>query len=230
MNCRRIQELIPLFVEDDLDLRRGNLVSDHLESCDTCRHVLSEFKVSQSWLKSYVPREFDAAYFEQIEKEVWAGIEDAGKLAIRERIMRRFWSVRFPIPVAALLIVVTGVALFLLRSGARDGRTIDEIATVEGAGGEPDVPSVPPRGPTALVDPRRGAPVRKMSSKTSHRVHSAEAGLARIIGSPNPIASGFEEPGEVSSDSNERDHLRIYIQTNDPNVRIIWLFPKSDGD
>jgi hypothetical protein len=226
MDCRRTQELIPLFVGYDLDPRKGNLVSDHVKCCQACRQVLSEFKESQSLLKSYVPREFDAAYFEQIKKAVLAGIEDAGKLPVLERMMRRLWSVRLPIAVGALLIVVTGVALILLRSGARDGRTKDKIVVVDGAGGKPDVPSVPARGPTALVDRRRGAPVRKISGKTAHRVHPAEAGLARIIGSPNPIAPGFEEPGEVSSDSNQRDQLRIYIQTNDPNIRIIWFVPK----
>ena len=232
MDCRRIQELIPLLVEDDLDQRRGNLIAVHLKSCDECRHVLSEFKESQSWLKSYVPREFDAAYFEQIEKAVWAaGIEDAGKLPVLERMMRRLWSVRLPIAVGALLIVVTGVAFVLSRSGASDSRTKDKSVAVDKASGKPNILSVPARGVTTLPDRRRGAPVRKMSGKFAHRVYPAEAKLAPIIGSPNPIASGFEEPGEVSSDSNEREQLRIYIQTDDPNIRIIWIVPKSDdGD
>jgi hypothetical protein len=231
MDCRRTQELIPLFVGYDLDPRKGNLVSDHVKCCQACRQVLSEFKESQSLLKSYVPREFDAAYFEQIEKAVLAGIEDAGKLPVLERMMRRLWSVRLPIAVGALLIVVTGVAFVLSRSGASDSRTKDKSVAVDKASGKPNILSVPARGVTTLPDHQRAAPARKISYKTSHRASPVGTAIARVIGSPNPIASGFEEPGEVSSDSNEREQLRIYIQTDDPNIRIIWIVPKSDdGD
>jgi hypothetical protein len=231
MDCRRTQELIPLFVGDDLDPHKGNLVSDHLKCCHACRQVLSEFKESQSWLKSYVPREFDAAYFEQIEHALWAGIEDPGKLPVQERMMRRLWSVRLPIAVGALLIVVTGVAFVLLRAGAKDGLPNGRVIAVDAGGNKPDVPPIRPLGPTLQMDHPRAARAGKMSGKTAHMVHPAEAGLAPIIGSPSPIASGFEEPREVSSDSNEREQLRIYIQTDDPNIRIIWIVPKSDdGD
>jgi hypothetical protein len=118
-----------------------------------------------------------------------------------------------------------------LRSGGKDGLPNDRAVAVDGAGKKPDVQSARPLGPTVRMDHQRAAPARKISYKTSHRASPVGTAIAPIIGSPNPIASGFEEPGEVSSDSNERDQLRIYIQTDDPNIRIIWIVPKSDdGD
>src|SRR5215469_6109400 len=99
MNCKRIQELIPLFVESDLDSRREKLVSDHVMRCELCRHVVSEFRESQSWLQSYVPREFDRAYFQSIGEEVWARIEEEDEASIGERIVSRFRSVQLPIAV-----------------------------------------------------------------------------------------------------------------------------------
>src|SRR5262249_36946449 len=125
MNCRRIQELIPLFIEDDLDSRPEKLLLDHVRSCEVCRHLVDEFRQRQGWLKAAVPREFDAAYFENVESRVWAGIDDRGKPSAWDRITGRLWTVQLPIAVGALLVLVTGITFFFVRSLPERGQSND---------------------------------------------------------------------------------------------------------
>jgi len=231
MNCRRIQELIPLFVEDDLDSLQKQLVSDHLKSCEICRLLVDDFRESQGWLKSYVPREFDGSYFESIGRQVRAGIGEGVKPSSRDRIIGRFWRLQLPIAVGALLVLVTLITFFFLRSRPEHGLSNDMAVEQEKADKSPGVPGRstatggPPAGPGVMADLPRPGRTRRPSEKASPRAQQ-EAEIALQSDASNPHSFDFEETQEPAGDSKEPFQLTIYIQTNDPNIRIIWLVPK----
>src|SRR5215470_13649374 len=109
MDCRRIEDLIPLFVEDDLEARQRSLVSGHLKSCGSCTVVAREYSESQRWLRQYVPREFDASFFEEIGKQVRARAGETSATTMRDRILSRFWSAQLAVAAAALLVLLCGI-------------------------------------------------------------------------------------------------------------------------
>jgi len=61
MNCRRVEKLIPLYVEGDLASGIADRLASHLEWCGRCNWLADEYKESQSWLRSSEPPEFDEA-------------------------------------------------------------------------------------------------------------------------------------------------------------------------
>src|SRR5689334_16498132 len=61
MNCRRIEELIPLFVGDDLDNDERVLVASHAANCASCRVSIERYEESRDWLASSDIPELDEA-------------------------------------------------------------------------------------------------------------------------------------------------------------------------
>src|ERR1044071_3177162 len=75
MNCRRIEEMIPLYVEGDLEVDLAESVSAHLKSCEGCSRLAGGFNASQEGLRSYTPPAFDSAFFDGLRNGVLARIE-----------------------------------------------------------------------------------------------------------------------------------------------------------
>ena len=61
MNCRRIEELIPLYVEGDLETGKADAVLTHTQACAHCNQIIAEYKASQDWLRSGDVPDFDDA-------------------------------------------------------------------------------------------------------------------------------------------------------------------------
>jgi len=230
-----MEDLIPLFVEDDLKARQRSLVSDHLKSCGSCAVVAREYRESQRWLRQYVPREFDASFFEEIGKQVRARVGETSATTMRDRILSRFWSAQLAVAGAALLVLLCGIGFLILRRGATEGGQGGALPTARSAEdvrtSKDDIAKSSRR---QLDQTPATVPIQRASHWRAHKTAvRAPAGLmtASDIRSLIPASLGFEDAETAPADSKEPQLLRIYIQTSDPNVRIIWLVPKPvDGD
>ncbi|HYE75853.1 MAG TPA: zf-HC2 domain-containing protein, partial [Blastocatellia bacterium] len=75
MNCQRVEQLLPLFVEGDLKNKQVASVSLHLAGCENCKLLAEDFKQSQQWLRSSLPLEFDEGFFDGLRNSVHREIQ-----------------------------------------------------------------------------------------------------------------------------------------------------------
>jgi len=235
MKCRRIEELIPLFVEDDLEPRRKDLVSDHLKSCPSCEVLAREFGESQRWLRRYVPRDFDASFFDEMGKEVRAHLAEASGPSVRERIFGRFWGAQFAFAVGVLLVLLSGTALLISRTGPRaNGLSV----TLAGSDRPAEDGSAPTDNPPGTLTPQQldqkpvTLPIQKLSPGRAHKsAPRTQVDAASAVDMLPSIPWEFDRVETVQGALEAPEPIRIYIQTSDPNIRIIWLVSKPvDGD
>jgi Putative zinc-finger len=231
MNCRRIQGLIPLYVEGDLNTGKAARVRSHLEECSECARVSSEYRASQQWLRSYTPPDFEADFFDGLRRGVLREIE-AGR-------SRRPWFSLFdprlalkPASLALASLVVVGASIGLALY-VHPGMKNEEVPLyLRGDAGAVQVPGLDNRAPSdidwGLPDPKPRSPRRapkRGAARDFERVGEGRAALATLGESPSPepftpTGMGGEAPGKV---------LRIELQTGDPNIRIIWFAPSESN-
>jgi hypothetical protein len=231
MNCRRVQKLLPLYVEDDLRPALANRVAAHLEWCGKCNWLADEYKESQGWLRASTPPEFDNALLDSVKNGALAQIAASNQRPSRWASVALHSNRRqvFALSAAALVIVATFV-IYVYQSRRRDAGRIESVQ------GVPDHPPQIDRSParniapeTALaadLPPQRWVPNRtRLSLKRFARaVRSAEKEKLEVARSEAPRQPNAARPN-LASDS--KDMLRIEIQTSDPLIRIIWFAPRE---
>ena len=243
MNCRRIEEIIPLYVEGDLEIDRAELVSAHLKSCDACSRLAGGFNASQEWLRSYVPPAFDSAFFDGLRNGVLARIDNEKARPSFFQLIAARWRWEAVLTAAALMVAIGGLIFYAYHRGP--GTTNREIVRVQTP---PEVPAH--HGPEnhGDEDPQRvaqAAPKHRHSSLRDAVAKAIEpADPESIFGLPweieNSTASEVEGNSVTQADSTQTETqpseeveptresmTRIEIQTSDPTIRIIWFAPNN---
>jgi len=231
MNCRRVEKLMPLFVEDDLQPALATRIASHLEWCGKCNWLADDYKESQSWLRASTPPEFDRALLDSVKNGALAQIVASKQRPSRWAAFAEHWNRRQVFALsAAALIIVGALVIYVYQTRVRDSRNIEaetkvvtEVPEVNREGNSRDSAepapeaSFPPRrfvqkkpGHSASGFARAGVPAE------NHQLEVAQS-LSRV----QPAATGD------NSSSDSKDMLRIEIQTSDPLIRIIWFAPRE---
>ena len=242
MNCRRIEEMIPLYVEGDLEADRAELVSAHLKSCLACSRLAGGFDESQEWLRSYTPPAFDSSFFNGLKNGVLARIEDEKARPSFFQLMIARWRWNAALTAAALLLIIGGIVFYAYQ---RSPGAIDRQV----AGHDPQPTEVP--APQERDEPRKEEPQRFAGpTQRPHRTIREVVAKAVEPARPELVLSGvFTDPasedasGPVVEDAAVSESqvetqtsvkvtypvseslTRIEIQTSDPTIRIIWFAP-----
>lgn len=235
MNCRRVEKMIPLFVEGDLESRSSDRIASHLEWCGRCNWLADEYKESQSWLRSSEPPVFDDAFLTDLKRDVVKGVSNTRPsfLASFLGLWTQQWNRRQVLALGAALMIIFGVlVLYVYRTRVNDGSAVRELAR-ETQGDDKNNPSPPKL--TLGTKPAPGA-----SSEGRHRSRVRSLASARTVEPPLLSgvnkSSGTENPDKPEKEDKQmipdatfdsREMLRIEIQTSDPNIRIIWFAPKE---
>ena len=234
MNCRRIEELIPLYVGGDVDRRLSGEVQSHLKTCGGCAELAAEYEASRNWL-SGAPPEFDEALLADVKRGVMRELENAKPQAglfelMSETIARTLLR---PAVAAGLLLVVFGALTFWLyaeRPGSKpptqavvpeDRVAPERVARDSNRDTTPRAKEQPQR--TGVNHHPRAVGVSSNRRQRSIGV-TAEQAITKIAEATNEAQS----PSAVAVDSDGM--LRIEIQTVDPNIRIIWFAPREIDD
>ena len=229
MNCRRIEKLIPLYVEGDLQTSEAERVIAHSESCSKCRALIGEFEASQQWLRSHRPPEFEDALFDSITRGVMKEIDRKKPFAFLNFFARQSMSYRVSWAMAALLLIFTALAFyFYSRPNAVSNR--DKLA-IESPAPESNPKDVKP-APGAVTDKSpRG--FRRLPNKAASRSllgasrkpeRASRPRSEAIIARERKRDSAGARPG---AEAKTVEMMRIEFQTSDPNIRIIWLSPEE---
>ena len=217
MNCRRTQDLIPLFIEGDLKTAKAGPVLSHLDRCPECAQIASEYRASQQWLKSYAPPDFEEEFFDGLRggvlRELGASPSSKPRFDLR--------LILSPASFALASVVVLGLCLGLAMY-AYSNRGDEIPPYLRGDAGLPQVPGLDARAPSDIewklpaAGPRVGRP-RHPGRRAAPGVISR--GEGRSLEPVDPVAVEAEP---------SRKALRIELQTGDPNIRIIWFAPGED--
>jgi putative zinc finger protein len=232
MNCRRVEELIPLYAGGDIDRRLTGEVQAHLKKCGGCAQLTAEFEASNNWLAGATP-ELDEAVLADMKRGVMRGLQTVKPRPGWFELMSGTIAgiLLRPAVAAALLLIVFG-ALTLWVLVGRKASTLpteakgppdqlvapEQLATEQDDGNSPNVKPKERRigydhhlRVVRFSNPQR----RKPRAGGSEQVTTQTANLQHEPQSPSlrPVASGRM--------------LRIEIQTGDPTIRIIWFAPEE---
>ena len=244
MNCRRIEKLIPLYVEGDLEGDEAAAVLAHAETCGNCRELVAGYEASQRWLRSHTPPDFDDALFDAVKRGVMKEIDEQAK---RPSLFGFFADHLTPrlvfVATAALLIIFVALTVRFYSGKSTAVPNPSDLAETA-----PAPPVAPPPGdlekaPIAILtdhDRNRkkrvsSAPVKKSLmalNRNDMRAHPPEPEMfvaQEKIELPE-VMWNTETNSELNSEANAKEMLemlRIEFQTSDPNIRIIWLSHKE---
>jgi hypothetical protein len=207
MTCSSIQPLLPLYVEDDLPSRKTARVRQHVEGCLACRRLTDQYRQSQHWLRAAATPTIPGAELEELRRAVWRRLETAPRPAPLWLVLERGWAAlrrwasQPVVAVAAVGLVVVGSVGMTRVGGLGGSRLGAQLA-------EPEL-SLEPPGDDNGADDRE------------------DAELLLASATPEELAEGSETGEAEPSDESVADKMRIEIQTQDPNVRIIWFTPPA---
>ncbi|HKP86966.1 MAG TPA: zf-HC2 domain-containing protein [Blastocatellia bacterium] len=218
MNCRRIEKLIPLYVEGDLGTDEASRVLAHSKTCCKCQELISEYEASQEWLRSPGPPEFEDALFDDITRGVMKEINQRRRSSLMEFFAPRGTLYRAYAAAAALLIIFAALAFYFYPGKPDDSPQRDRIAS------GPPAPDVGP----APEDVKQAPGAIHVGSRRRFKRHARER-ISRPQ-SDNVVArerkNELAEPA-TGAETKTVEMMRIEFQTNDPNIRIIWLSPEE---
>lgn len=242
MNCRRVEKLIPLYVEGDLKSRVSDPVASHLEWCGRCNWLADEFRESQNWLRSSELPDFDEAFLDNFKADALKLIaETNSKPSLLSSLMQQ-WNRRQVFALSTAILIIAGVFVFYVYQAGTNARLQVAETTV----------TTEPEG-TPAPEPQRAADkghdsrmATGAASRAPHRMKTPTSAKERTdislvptqtIESSLPTQmSRLQGPGFASSEPASElpkssddlpPMLRIEMQTSDPNIRIIWFAPRE---
>jgi len=236
MNCKRIKQLLPLYVGGDLKSSLANRIASHLEWCGRCNWLADDFRESQSWIRSYQSPVFDEAFVGDLKQSVLEGVAETRSRASLLPSWIGQWNRRQVLALSATCFVVAGMlALYVYQSRVKlNSAIVSRISNPEASietKGKPgtvtkEAPGASFKGAQGLVRRRHSFEPRTddVEIASRHLEPPRPGPVEEVPASANAIEQ-MDNSSDVPADS--RDMLRIEIQTSDPNIRIIWFSPKE---
>jgi len=233
MNCTQVDKLLPLYAGQDLDDRREQAIAAHLESCEACASAFAEYRETRNLLNGFAAPEINEEVFEQIRRSVWQKIAAESNGPSMLEAIRVWFQPRFVwAAAAAVCLVVCAVALYsIVNRLAVQPRVVmnnppaafqPRIEVIEDPGSNAsnvEVGTSPQRQVDVSKRRRRPGHVRAVDRTDSLVAYSPDPQITNIHSSwPLPRTEASGEPARNSDKT-----LRMEIQTQNPNIRIIWF-------
>lgn len=243
MNCKQVQELLPLYVGRDLEENCAHLVTAHVQSCAECAGSADEYRETRQLLQQFAPPPFSDAVYAGIRQRVLREIEREATAPGLSRLLESLFRPRVRWAVAtALLLALSGFAFYFIANRTNDRRDRQQVAD---SGRTVDRPTPPSSresdGPRLVSTVQNPGPVQRLAGGThqsqrrkgiggapdrSATVNSADT--QSMSAQTLPDRNNRSEPDAVSARDSaiSEKTLRVEMQTEDPNIRIIWFTPQ----
>ncbi|HEX3086042.1 MAG TPA: zf-HC2 domain-containing protein [Pyrinomonadaceae bacterium] len=246
MNCKQIEELLPLYAGHDLSQRREQLVTAHLQSCTACSLAAAGYHDARELMRDFAPPVFGDEVYAEIRKNVWQRIERKPPPPSIFESIAVWFQPRFvwTASVAALLITISAGGLYFIvkESTVRPANVVSIPKPVTPDAGPPRET----RGGVPLT-PGEGSPKQRqanMPKRQPDRIATHDRGNALVAYSPDAQTTVQKKTGAQPSrlpirasktlalqSADDLDlaprgsekALRMEIQTRNPNIRIIWF-------
>lgn len=248
MNCKHVQELLPLYVGRDLEEKRARLVTAHVQSCAQCARSAEEYREAAQLLQLFRPPPFSEAVYAGIRSRVLREIRRESTAPTLLQLVAGLFRPRIRWAVAtALLLAVCVFAFYFVARLANDRRDGQQVA---GTGGTVDMtgrdekdrpPSLSIKESGGLAPGTAGqqrGPLQGLTAGTHQRpkrigtasdrtrpatVNSAEPWSMSAQTLPDGINPPEPDAALDRDSATSEKALRVEIQTSDRNIRIIWF-------
>ena len=229
MNCKQIDELLPLYAGRDLDEKRARLVGEHVEICSACARAANEYQETFHLTQQFTPPVFSDNAYASVRRRVLSEIENEPASPALAQVFVSWFRPRMTWAVASVVvIVVAAFAVYFLANRPTNpqqiadnrGKTSDNQSATSAV----STPQPPPSAssPTERYpQPQRRAPRSLNRSTVAAKLNDS---LPRAT-KRSPSGRDSVTPDAVPNhDSTLPDRtLRVEIQTRNPNIRIIWF-------
>ncbi len=251
MNCKKFTQLIPLFVEADLETAERQCVTAHLASCDLCSDAVKEFQASQSLLHTFTAPKFDEDIFVQMRSSV------LNKIASPQisNVSHPFWNWKTAFAASlATIILLSGIAInrhssnenYIAQAsnlGEAKANNFSSSSSKNMANNSSNLKQIPkPRSGRNLIAQGEASvskrnPGNVIENHPSPERATDEQMIAASIAHSDQAANILPQaenttamtiPNSEKSIA-EPEMLRMEIQTADPNIKIIWLMPQTNA-
>jgi hypothetical protein len=239
MNCRRVEKLIPLYVEGDLTSGIADRLASHIEWCGRCNWLADEYKESQSWLRSSESPEFDEASLTGLKAGVLRRIADTSARPSLLASLMQQGSHRQVFALSAAMLIIFGVVVFYIYQArmSANPRVVEAVKQAPEREGppsnEPQQPThtgtAPGAGLSKPHHPKNQAYIRARAWTPINLEQTFEPPFVSKTNPPEQSGTSSAGPADalLESGNDSPQMLRIEIQTSDPNIRIIWFAPKE---
>lgn len=226
MKCKKIEELIPLHLSGDVKDRHAIRIAAHLASCTACARLAEEYRAVSEAMRAFEPPQFS--------EDFYAGIRGNVLRNIKEQPERSGWfqSLKLGLPApnwavaASMVLLISAAAFYQIRlratsenvgfshhsievaiAGSSDPLSISEHKELTGVS-EISNPDNSPNWPRSTASKPHRSP--------RHRQSLSFASVALLSAKQNKsLFNGVISPQQT---------VKVELQTNDPNVRIIWFY------
>ena len=224
MNCKKVEPLLSLYVGRDLDQRDSQLVAAHLQSCTQCTLAADEYAGARQLLLGYEPPFFSDGIYAGIRVQVLNEIERESHARGWRDIFSQLGLVlvqpRLRWITAALLLAIAVTALNLKTKPLAQLPNDHEVAV------QTQEPKQASTGADVRSEDRKESAGRSTVSKKVER----RPIIAKRRANAGVVATNrSRELEKVKQPSSAPAPLRLEIQTNDRNIRIIWLSGQRSG-
>jgi anti-sigma factor RsiW len=233
MNCKHVQELLPLFVGRDLEEERAKLVTAHLQSCAKCAGAADEYRETRQLLQQFAPPPFSEEVYTGIRQRVLREIARESPESIGPSLPQLvgLFRPRLRWAIATALVLAFSIFAFYFVTNRTNHRP--QVADVggkvdrptsgsikEGEGSPPPVSTVPHKGPVQVI-----AGVTHPSQRRKSPDHPRSPEIRSMTAKASPKANNLAEPDAVPARNTAASEktLRVEMQTKDRNIRIIWF-------
>lgn len=234
MKCKDIQEWLPLYAGRDLDERRASLVGTHLQSCHTCAEVAREYHEARQLAQHFAAPAFSETLYTGIRQNVLREIRKEAATPALPGFFAGLWRPGLRWAVAtSLLLAFSVLAIYFIAS-----RRSEPLQAVHNEGNGPS-PATPPSPVKVSRDtassqasdghkrqpriPGRQFQRRNDRPSAGDRANSRKLVAPDSTANTTAAANGNINPIEERDASASERPLRMEIQTQDPNIRIIWF-------
>lgn len=243
MNCKHVQELLPLYVSRDLEEKSAQLIQAHLQTCAACAASGDQYRETRRLLEEFATPMFSEAVYNGIRQNV---LREIRQESLDSSNLPQFVASLFPRRLtwalaAALLVAVAFSAVYFIAN--RKGTQTNDQPPLAGGRNVVDRPeSTPtkeqeehqatnPRQQRAPAPGLAGGTHRFERRKNDATIKRAPSVAVKAPENTQLIAEAARNGNNPTNreiqpvrDSTEtKKALRLEIQTKDPNIRIIWF-------
>ncbi len=236
MNCKQVEQLLPLYVSRDLDPEREHLIAAHVQVCANCHGAADEYRETRELLQNFTAPAFNQGIYDQIRSGVWREIEGEAAAPSMSEVIAGWFTPRLAWGAATAVLIVVAVFAIYFIAGRNTARNV--------AGSSPEVKRNLPNGDNGAQPPRdtstaapsasrdgikgqRPAYIRVTERRGRRKLDRtntlvANAGESLPSRATSPTINNAAKP-DSSSAGDSGKILRMELQTSNPNIRIIWL-------
>jgi hypothetical protein len=229
MNCKNVQELLPLYVGADLEERHEKLVTAHVQSCAECATSADEYRKTLRLMEQYAPPFFGEAVYSGIRQRVLSEIQRESTAPALPQLVASFFRPRIAWAFAtALLLAASVLAYYFIGNYTQEQRNEQQMVGNPGAQNDRSTIALAPNVVyTPVAPPALNPPRSPLNLTVKNRHPKTKRSAAVTLAPQSPVQP---EPFLSSTSATSQRTLRVEMQTKDQNIRIIWFFTPNTNE